>query len=165
MFEFQLKCHCLFLLYQQYPSTGSDNSLALTLSQAIIGTNDGLVYQHIYVPRLQWVKEQGHCLWNFMLVSHVIQCKSYLIAWNWPQTRNFMQCKSYTSAWNWPITRNCGYWWLGVFGTRALVATVLIIHPYTSSCFEQTLNCTITYCITWCHIGSHEVTLYHMVPY
>ena len=156
---------------------------------------------HICVTRPQWVKEQGHCLQNLMLVSYVIQCKSYPFAWNWPTTRfviqcksysfawnwpttrnviqcksypfawnwpttrNVIQCKSYPFAWNWPITRNCGYWWRGVYGTRTAVATVLIMHPYTSSCFGQILDWTITYFITWGQIGSHDATLYHMVSY
>ena len=52
MFEFMLKFHLsLFLnVQQQYSSIGPDDGLTPTRRQAIIWTNDGLVYWRIYAP-------------------------------------------------------------------------------------------------------------------
>ena len=52
MFEFRFKFHWKRVFSQgtnwQYASIGSNNGLALTTQQAIIWTNDGLVYWRIY---------------------------------------------------------------------------------------------------------------------
>ena len=139
MYKFRLKFHwILFLRVQQYSSIGSDDGLASTRRQAIIWTNDGLVYWCICASLSLNELTKPNMILSERCHNHGVPRKQWV-------KKNTLKNFSITYIW---IHHHCGNDWLhGKWKHHDRVSSTFIARPNTIQ--KQNDTAHINWSLLW----------------